>query len=456
MTTNEETELEELMHTFLKGRFWICLFLFGLLGCGDVEEIRKDSNSQQKNIQEFSENQNTNSSSEAVVYFSGNLQGYLEPCGCTRGQFGGMKRRANFITSLQTPGIYVENGDMTSMRERLDEMKQELILKCFQSLEYQVVNLGEKDLFLGIERLLKSPVPLLSGNFRSSGKIVFPATHEIKTKTFSLTIIGLLSDSFRAELLKVNPNYDLIPPKEALIEIMKTIPEDHRVLLMLHGSRFEGGPILANFPRIEAAICAHEYNMPQEASLLFPSGMYGKELGSLHFKKEEPLQYKLIALNNSEQANPKIQPFINDFYQKLTQEKNLIRPITNEYSTAHYVGSDTCLACHQNEYETWKHSLHFKAIPTLKEKQQDQNPECLRCHTVGYGLPSGFLKVDAPNAMTEKLGAVGCESCHGSGEIHLQNPLISMKATAKSCLKCHTPENSPTFDFVQYWPKIKH
>lgn len=443
------------MRIFLSG--FVFLFALLLLSCGDATGVRKDTlSTQTTSLQENTSSRFSNTSADAVVYFSGNLQGYLEPCGCTRGQFGGMKRRANFLTTLQPPGIYIENGDLTSMKDRLDELKQDLILKCLHALDYRIINLGEKDLYLGVERLLKSPIPILSGNFRWKGKPVFSATQTVQVNGLSLTFVGLLGESFREEIRKIDPEYEVISLRESLDEILKTIPEGHRILLILHGSRVEGGPLAANYPKIEAVICAHEYSMPVEASVLFSSGMYGKEIGSLSFKKNEPLRYQMIALNNSEEANPKIQSFVNDFYQKMTQEKNLVRPITNEYSNTHYVGSDACLSCHQNEYDIWKHSLHFKAIPTLKEKQQDQNPECLRCHTVGYGLPTGFLKTEDPSAKIEKLGAVGCESCHGPGESHLQNPRVSMKASEKSCLKCHTPENSPKFSFTPYWDKIKH
>jgi hypothetical protein len=52
---------------------------------------------------------------------------------------------------------------------------------------------------------------------------------------------------------------------------------------------------------------------------------------------------------------------------------------------------------------------------------------------------------------------VGCESCHGPGSLHAEDP-SSENITARPgqvvCVKCHNPENSPHFDFATYVPKI--
>ena len=82
------------------------------------------------------------------------------------------------------------------------------------------------------------------------------------------------------------------------------------------------------------------------------------------------------------------------------------------------------------------------------------DPECLTCHTVGFGFISGFLsQAETPNHLD-----VGCESCHGAGGLHLEQPYRNGYGTVtqKTCLVCHTTENSPKFDFDRYFPQITH
>lgn len=437
--------------SFLSHTFKLLFFALFLFSCVDQEDLKKDSLTSLQNTTEEKKSSDT----ALTVYFSGNLQGYLDPCGCAQGQFGGLKRRANFAESAK--GIFVENGDLTSRPEKLDQLKQEVVLKSFQEMNYKVINLGEKDLYLGLEPLHASPIVVISGNFLVRGEPVFPAFHEIEQPPFQLVIIGLLGESFRSEVQKIDENYDIASPKETLKKILEKIPSDRKIVLLFHGTRFEAAPLAVNFPQIEAIICAHEYNMLKEAQLIFPAGMYGKELGQLRWQTpKDAVEYQLVALNSPNLENTLVQKLMNEFYQKMRQEKNLIQPISNTYSNTKYVGSLQCSSCHSKEYKIWEKSLHFKAIPTLQAKKQDQNPDCLRCHTVGYGMPSGYLETTSAMAVPEKLGAVGCESCHGPGEKHLLDPKVSMSASPSSCLVCHQGENSPHFNFETYWPKIKH
>src|SRR6476646_7006724 len=41
---------------------------------------------------------------DAVLVITGQTYGYLQPCGCSRPQIGGLERRANFIAGLKAKG----------------------------------------------------------------------------------------------------------------------------------------------------------------------------------------------------------------------------------------------------------------------------------------------------------------------------------------------------------------
>lgn len=134
-----------------------------------------------------------------------------------------------------------------------------------------------------------------------------------------------------------------------------------------------------------------------------------------------------------------------------------------------YVGVKKCKMCHKGAqkgevFEKWEKSLHAKAFEALKSKGEEKNPECLKCHTTGFGA-GGYQPGDANAADFE---GVGCESCHGPGSAYkslsimkdqkkaIENGLIV--PTEVVCKKCHN-EKSPTFkgfNFSEYVKKIDH
>ncbi|MFQ5646075.1 MAG: multiheme c-type cytochrome [bacterium] len=93
---------------------------------------------------------------------------------------------------------------------------------------------------------------------------------------------------------------------------------------------------------------------------------------------------------------------------------------------AQYMSDKLCLQCHHVQYLSWQESSKAHAFTDLKpgekflEKQAagvdpsrdySRDPRCLRCHTTGYGEPTGFVSEEK----TPDLKNVQCEGCHGPG-----------------------------------------
>ena len=122
-------------------------------------------------------------------------------------------------------------------------------------------------------------------------------------------------------------------------------------------------------------------------------------------------------------------------------------------TVASYTGSERCMPCHESEFAVWSKSAHARAFQVLVRDKQDFNPQCIGCHTVGYGKPLGFVSV----AATPALKDVGCESCHGPSSGHPQRTAAGYgRTTTDSCRDCHTKENSPEFDPSHYIPLVRH
>ncbi len=112
-----------------------------------------------------------------------------------------------------------------------------------------------------------------------------------------------------------------------------------------------------------------------------------------------------------------------------------------------YIGQSVCRGCHPTAHDGWAETIHAGALGTLKAIGQANNPTCLPCHSVGYGLPGGFVS----EATTPRLGGVQCENCHGPSGNHVSDPgdltarpVISLSGTL--CGGCHNGFHHPTFD----------
>jgi len=163
---------------------------------------------------------------------------------------------------------------------------------------------------------------------------------------------------------------------------------------------------------------------------------------------------------------------LNAPWLALGKATNLARTviITNLYSNAFfrvsgpapkYAGSKVCISCHLAvcRYETnTPHASAFSSA-AFKALGGQTNASCLPCHTVGYGLPTGFVNATA----TPLLAGVQCENCHGPAASHAASPddptvVPRVEIAATVCGDCHTAShttftNAPTFE---QWSSSEH
>ena len=105
------------------------------------------------------------------LIYSGNLDGELEPCGCSeQGDLGGLKRRAQLLDDLrqQTPNlIVISSGGLIASEGASDRIKSEFILEGFKALHYDAVALQWKDIAYGPDFLKAQDLPWVSSNWKS-------------------------------------------------------------------------------------------------------------------------------------------------------------------------------------------------------------------------------------------------------------------------------------------------
>ncbi len=120
-----------------------------------------------------------------------------------------------------------------------------------------------------------------------------------------------------------------------------------------------------------------------------------------------------------------------------------------------YAGYRNCLTCHSSVCQYVTNTPHASAFsnPAFKASGGQTNSYCLACHTVGYGLPTGFSFTNR-NGMfsyTTNLAGVQCENCHGPAGNHAAAPddptvIPRVDIAATVCGGCHSGSHQPTYE----------
>ncbi|MFH2201839.1 MAG: cytochrome c family protein [Elusimicrobiota bacterium] len=108
-----------------------------------------------------------------------------------------------------------------------------------------------------------------------------------------------------------------------------------------------------------------------------------------------------------------------------------------------YIGVKKCKMCHMKQFKTWESSKHANNFAALQGDEK-KNPECLKCHTTGFG--QGGYELAKSDEENSAFINTQCEACHGPGGDHFKAPKDQKKATiqkeVKNCSNCHNPHKN--------------
>ncbi len=163
-------------------------------------------------------------------------------------------------------------------------------------------------------------------------------------------------------------------------------------------------------------------------------------------------KYSLIEIRDRLGEDKAVADVVLGYYKRVNDHNKVAfkdrKPEPAAEGKASYTGVDACTTCHQEERAVWDKTDHAKAYPTLEQKFVEFNLDCVGCHVTGYGKPGGSTVT-----FVETLKNVQCETCHGPGSLHAQDPkkpgLVQRKPDPKSCVsECHHPPHVEGFDAV--------
>jgi hypothetical protein len=245
---------------------------------------------------------------DAVIVFSGQTFGYLQPCGCSRPQTGGLERRAVLIKSLEAKGwpvAGVDLGDLAADKPPpnrpflADQAKLKYVatMNALRDMGYLAAGVGRTELQADLLSLLaeyalnKEQRPFtLAGNavgvaVDNQGKRVlvpraqyFPgaapgATRPMvdeaevaKVGDVAVGVAGVVGKALREENLqkKWADNVDFPDAKKGIESALAALAGRKAQLrvLIYQGPSADAAKVAADFPQFQAIVCLSDTDLP--------------------------------------------------------------------------------------------------------------------------------------------------------------------------------------------------
>jgi 2',3'-cyclic-nucleotide 2'-phosphodiesterase (5'-nucleotidase family) len=171
---------------------------------------------------------------------------------------------------------------------------------------------------------------------------------------------------------------------------------------------------------------------------------------------------RFIAMETSLPDDPEVRDLVNGIKKKIheigrrsaaEQTAQSGKTGATTFMPAGFAGSSVCRNCHPAQTIFWKSTSHAASYRSLETKQQQFNLDCLPCHVTSDRQGSGKALL----SLAPPLQQVGCEVCHGPGQLHVAGPgtnTIIRKPPVTVCLRCHTEERDDTFNYERKLPKV--
>jgi hypothetical protein len=415
-------------------------------------------------------------------------------------------------------------------------IKYRYAMKAMARMDYTAVGIGEYEASMPLtktldEYALNAERPRVVCANLKDAEAKYPGETKtwqladpIKGSDVTLGVTALVGPSVRERIKKKDPSIDWIdstPALNAVLKEMTAAKVDLRVLLYM-GSISQGQPgspaeavaCAEAFPQFPVIVALDDTDEPRSdplyatnpktgaKTMLVSLGHKGKYVGVVGVfrtgKADRPfeLKYQLVEMGEefmTPAAKEDDQPVLKlmEAYTAELKKDNYLgqygqirhpNQAAAKGKIPKYVGTERCAKCHVAAEKVWKSTPHSHAYKTLVDAKRPSNreydPECIVCHTVGFGYESGFTSA----SKTSKLKNVGCESCHGPGSLHSNNPSdLALRASMNpwkapagetevlkarrirriddACQKCHDPENDVNWTdggFERNWPKVAH
>lgn len=443
----------------------------------------------------------------AVILFTGEQHGYVEPCGCSLKQLGGVSRRADLIRQLQERHYPVAAFDLGGLVNRptrkQGKMKLQFALHALKDMQYDAVGLGPEELRNGIDLITyEDRPPFLACNIVIAGDpglgLVLP--HLVRTVgATKIGVTAVFGRSLSAEIITQTEaaEVEVLDPLESLRKSLAELEAQQPDLLILlsHAAPDETRRLAAEFPQLDIVAATGGPDDPNPnpsfvgKTLWIWPGQKGKYVSIAGFFPQDAakrLRFEAVAIDEDRFRDTAHMQDHMRHYQELLELQKLVslepaigHPLNATVTEANdFVGAQACGECHKKAYANWQKTGHARATVSIQQGRAGQeatyisrihDPECVACHVTGWD-PKQMVRyqsgwVDA--ATTPHLEGQQCENCHGPGGRHteLERLLatggespdssevdrwrefahLSVDKAFDLCARCHDGDNDPHF-----------
>jgi hypothetical protein len=324
--------------------------------------------------------------------------------------------------------------------------------------------------------------PFLSANLidKNTGKPLFQPYIIKDINGLKVGILGLITQDIQSRFSKdISSNLAVKDPFETAKTLVSELKsKTHLIIALTHLGLLSDKELAKRIQGIDIIIGGHDklkLDPPVviNNTLILQAYKEGRYLGildlTLHnnvkaedFIKKATYKNVIFPLGDNIKDDAEISDLIRNYKKGISQiatENNFHRKKLQTYSpgrekatTANiFVGDKVCRTCHPKEYELWKETRHARAYQSLINKNQQFDLECIGCHTTGYDREGGFSSLSSLG----KFKGVQCEECHGSGDKHQRGGDIVKNISEDVCIRCHTRERSPGFNYKEYLEAVQ-
>lgn len=436
-----------------------------------------------------------------ILAVTGDTYGYLENCGCTVNQAGGVARRATLFERLRREGPFValDAGNALARPEHyeppdsLARQEERLYLRTMGQTGYPVGAVGPAELAYGLDRFRQAAAaatfPFVLANARAASGPLAAPWKIVRVGAVRLAVVGLTepgSGPWANDVLErhLGRAVTFDDPVAVLARLMPTLrAQSDLVVAMGNLSPLTVRRLARDLPDLDVVISTDDQQgavSDSEWGTITTSdqqGFIGRTLvmytnmssfGVSGATLQLDATRRIVGadlfahwLGDSIPDDPKIRVELTHFYDTIGRAAAGQAKVPPLFAAdAHriagpYAGAARCQTCHGQEYAQWKSTAHAGAMKTLLDVHRNYQPRCVVCHVVGFSTPTGYKLGDS----TDHLANVQCEICHGPGAAHAASPTrsnITRQVPAAVCAQCHTPDHSVGFVYADKLPRVVH